>query len=249
MGLNTPYLWVIPGERDRFVAELVRAGRVDDLEVQLRSSRGAVFWIRMSAQRLRFDGEDTLLGAMIDVTEQKRAQERLRELATVDALTGVYNRRYLEEIVGRELERAHRYRRPLTIAMLDADHFKRINDTRGHVVGDSVLRVMAERCGDGLRANDVIGRYGGEEFLVVFPETGLDEARAVAERLRVAIAKDPIGTGADALRLTVSIGLATLGPGEDARGLLARADSALYAAKQGGRNRVTAATTPVPFAD
>jgi diguanylate cyclase (GGDEF)-like protein/PAS domain S-box-containing protein len=241
IGQRAPDYWVVPAEREHFLAELYRQGRVDHLEVQLRSHRGRVFWCRVSAQRLRFGGEDTLLGAMIDITDQKAAQDRLHQLATHDALTGIYNRRHLEEVVRLELERAQRYTRPLTVAMLDADHFKRINDTYGHQVGDEVLRTVSQRCQKTLRASDVLGRYGGEEFVVVFPETALDEARMVAERLRAAVAGAPVTVGEQALLVTISIGLAGLSRGQDHATLLARADSALYAAKQSGRNRVQVA--------
>jgi diguanylate cyclase (GGDEF)-like protein len=122
--------------------------------------------------------------------------------------------------------------------MIDADHFKRINDTYGHQTGDEVLREISTRCRQTLRSNDVFGRYGGEEFLVVFPETTIDEAGAVAERLRVAVGGQPIQIGDKALEVTVSIGLASHAPGHDLDKLVERADAALYAAKQSGRNIV-----------
>jgi len=237
-GLHAPDFWVDAADRQRFLSGLFQAGRIDDLEAQLRARSGRQFWAHISGQLLRFAGEETLLGAMVDITEQKQAQDSLRELATRDVLTGTYNRRYVEDVVRKELERSQRYTRPLTVAMLDADHFKRINDTFGHPVGDDVLRAISERCRTILRANDVLGRYGGEEFLVVFPETGLEDARFVAERLRAAIAESPITVGAHALSMTVSIGLSTLSAGQDAATLLARADAALYLAKNSGRNLV-----------
>jgi diguanylate cyclase (GGDEF)-like protein len=178
---------------------------------------------------------------MVDITDQKEVQERLRDLATHDTLTGIYNRRYLEEVVRKEVDRAQRYARPLSIAMVDADHFKRINDTHGHQVGDEVLRAVSERCQKGLRSNDVLARYGGEEFVMVFPETSLGNARTVAERVRVAVGEVPITVGDRALAVTVSIGLAALGQEQDFSALLERADHALYAAKQSGRNRVQTA--------
>jgi diguanylate cyclase (GGDEF)-like protein/PAS domain S-box-containing protein len=241
VGTKAPDHWVVPAERTLFLAGLQRDGRVDDLEVQLRARSGRLFWARVSAQRVRFGGEDTLMSAMVDITEQKQAQERLRDLAIHDALTGLYTRRHIEEIVRRELERALRYARPLTIAILDVDHFKRVNDTHGHPVGDEVLRAISERCRRTLRTNDVLGRYGGEEFLVVFPETNLEDARVVAERLRGAIAERPIRVGERALEMTISSGLCALEPGQDFEALFKRADAALYAAKHGGRNQVRAA--------
>jgi diguanylate cyclase (GGDEF)-like protein/PAS domain S-box-containing protein len=246
-GRNAPDFWVVPGDRERFLAGLQRDGRVDDLETELRAQSGRVFWARVSWQRLRFRGEETLLSATVDISEQKAAQDRLRDLATHDALTGAFNRRHVEEVLRRELERADRYGRPLTVAMLDADHFKRVNDGHGHQVGDEVLRTLAGRCTKTLRSHDVLGRYGGEEFVIVFPETGLDEAGVVAERLRLAIAEQPVSTGELSLPVTVSIGLATSGRGQTPESLLARADAALYEAKRGGRNLVRAfSADPAP---
>ncbi len=124
---------------------------------------------------------------------------------------------------------------------MDADHFKAINDTHGHQVGDEVLRAIASRCQQTLRANDVFGRYGGEEFVVVFPETDMDSARSVAERLRASVAAGPVTVGEASVDVTVSIGLAEFVRGQDMRMLFQRADAALYAAKEGGRNLVRAA--------
>lgn len=240
-GQNAPDYWVDAADRQRFLEGLFRSGRIDDLEAPLRSSSGRIFWARVSAQRLRLGGEDTLLSAMVDITDQKEVQERLRDLAIHDTLTGIYNRRYLEEVVRKEVDRAQRYTRPLSVAMVDADHFKRINDTHGHQVGDEVLRAVSERCQKALRSNDVLARYGGEEFVMVFPETSLGDARTVAERVRVAVGEVPITVGDRALAVTVSIGLATLGQEQDFSTLLERADHALYTAKQSGRNRVQTA--------
>ena len=168
------------------------------------------------------------------------AREICVEQATHDPLTGMFNRRHVEEVLRQEVDRAQRHARPLAVAMLDADHFKAINDTYGHQTGDEVLRAISDRCQKTLRANDVLGRYGGEEFVVVFPETNLEDAGAVAERLRAAVAEHPIKVGDKALAVTVSIGLAAFAPGQDLEKLFQRADSALYTAKQDGRNLVRA---------
>jgi diguanylate cyclase (GGDEF)-like protein/PAS domain S-box-containing protein len=237
IGQHSPDFWVDPADRGVLLSGLQRDGRVDDLEVQMKTGTGHVFWVRLSSQRMRFNGDDILIGAMVDITEQKEAQERLRELATHDALTGTFNRRHVEELVRLELERAERYARPVTVAMLDADHFKRVNDTYGHGVGDEVLRAISERCKGTLRTNDVIGRYGGEEFVLLFPETGVDAAAVVAERLREAVAKGPVVVGETSVDITVSIGLAC-SRGGSLEKLLGQADAALYDAKHGGRNLV-----------
>jgi diguanylate cyclase (GGDEF)-like protein/PAS domain S-box-containing protein len=237
-GRPTPQHWVNLVHRQHYLEHVFRYGRIDDFESELQTSSGRRFWASLSGQRLRFAGEDALLAAVVDVTAQKHAREDLLVQATRDALTGAFNRRYVENVLSKEVERAERHARPLAVAILDADHFKRINDTHGHQTGDEVLRAITERCRNTVRSNDVFGRYGGEEFLIVFPETNLDEARIVAERLRAAVADEPFKVGEDTLRVTVSIGLAAYAPGHDTDKLLQRADAALYNAKLDGRNLV-----------
>jgi diguanylate cyclase (GGDEF)-like protein/PAS domain S-box-containing protein len=237
-GRDPPSHWVSAGDRQRYLELVARQGRVDGFEAEMQTSGGRRFWASLSGQRLRFAGQEALLAAIVDVTAQKRARDDLFEQATHDALTGVFNRRHVEDVLGKEVERAERHARPLAVAILDADHFKLINDTHGHQTGDEVLRAISDRCRRTLRANDVLGRYGGEEFVIVFPETRLDEAGAVAERLRAAVADWPVEVGGDAVGVTVSIGLAAHAPGQGRDALLQRADAALYAAKQEGRNLV-----------
>jgi len=224
--------------RQHYLEHVFRHGRIDDFESEMQTSSGRKFWASLSGQRLRFAGDDALLAAIVDVTAQRHAREDLLVQATRDALTGVFNRRYVENVLSKEVERAGRHGRPLAVAILDADNFKRINDTRGHQTGDEVLRAITERCRNTLRSHDVFGRYGGEEFVIVFPETNLDEAGLVAERLRAAVADEPFKVGDDTLGVTVSIGLAAYTPGHDMDKLLQRADAALYTAKQNGRNLV-----------
>jgi len=239
-GRHAPQHWVNLAERGRYLEHVMRHGRIDDFEAEMRTASGRTFWAHLSGQRLRFAGDDALLAAIVDVTVQRQARESLLEQATHDPLTGIFNRRHVEEVLRQEVDRAQRHARPLAVAMLDADHFKAINDTHGHQTGDEVLRAISDRCQKTLRANDVLGRYGGEEFVVVFPETSLEDAGAVAERLRAAVAEHPIKVGDKALAVTVSIGLAAFAPGQDLEKLFQRADSALYTAKQDGRNLVRA---------
>ena len=171
---------------------------------------------------------------------------RLFESATYEGLTGLLRREAILEQLDRELERALRYSRPLTIAMADLDHFKEVNDRHGHLAGDALLRRIAKVVAGGLRSTDWIGRYGGEEFLLVLPETDMAGAAMVAEKIRRLVQGTPVPLedGAPA-RVTISIGLATLGdvmgPGQGkvtGRDLIAAADRSLYAAKHAGRNRV-----------
>jgi two-component system cell cycle response regulator len=166
---------------------------------------------------------------------------RLEALAHTDPLTQVLNRRALTMRLGAELERARRYESLVTLLLLDLDHFKKINDTHGHLVGDAVLREVAALLSHEIRSVDVVARYGGEEFVVVLPETGEEGAVAFAERIRERIAAQTFGGDeAAGLSLTASIGVATFpAPGVDGvEELFARADAALYRAKAEGRNRV-----------
>jgi len=238
VGRHAPQHWIDLDLRAKYLEHVFRHGRIDDFEAEMRTRSGKTFWASLSGQRLRYAGDDALLAAIVDVTAQRQTRESLLVQATHDPLTGVFNRRHVEDVLRQEVDRAERHARPLAVAMMDADHFKSINDTYGHHTGDEVLREISERCRKTLRANDILGRYGGEEFVVVFPETNLEEAGAVAERLRAAVAENPIKIGDNALGVTVSIGLAAYAPGQDIDKLFQKADSALYTAKQDGRNLV-----------
>jgi two-component system, cell cycle response regulator len=170
------------------------------------------------------------------------AREQLRIQATHDSLTGLFNRRAIEEALDREATRCRREKKPVGVILADVDHFKLINDTYGHQAGDAVLQEIARRMSASLRAYDSVGRYGGEEFLVVVPGSDLAAAAELAERLRQGIAAQPVSTDSAMIPVTVSLGVAVSAdqPGglED---LLRRADEALYAAKDRGRNRVETA--------
>jgi len=162
----------------------------------------------------------------------------LQKKAMVDPLTRVWNRGAIMDLLDRELARARRGT-PISVAMLDADLFKRVNDTHGHPVGDEVLRELAARVRHGIRDCDDVGRYGGEEFLVVLDNCNARFAPVAGERIRGAVAKRPIVTTAGPLDMTISVGVATYGPGQDdAETLVAACDRALYVAKAKGRNRV-----------
>jgi diguanylate cyclase (GGDEF)-like protein len=173
-------------------------------------------------------------------------QERIKLMGLTDPLTGLGNRRYFERRCEEEIVSARRHASPLACMFLDIDRFKRINDTLGHPAGDEVLRRVAAIVRSEMRGSDVLARFGGEEFVVLLPQTGLRQAMDIAERVRRAIGSRPIESAAlPALEVTVSIGLAALpaalpgeGAGEAAGALIAAADRALYRAKQAGRNRV-----------
>jgi two-component system cell cycle response regulator len=179
---------------------------------------------------------------------RRRFTERLRdnvmqsmELAVTDPLTGLYNRRDLESHAGSLVNRAAERGKPLSMLIMDIDHFKSINDTYGHEAGDDVLREFSDRLRSCIRGVDLACRYGGEEFVVVMPDTDLGVANRVAERIRRRIAGEifSVERGARAVEVTVSVGIATLaGISDTAPVILKRADEALYRAKRSGRNRV-----------
>lgn len=181
-----------------------------------------------------------------DYSDTQRHAAELEVLANHDALTGTANLRHFHRLTGLELGHARRMNRALSLLALDLDHFKRINDLWGHAAGDLALKSFAATCRRALREPDILGRCGGEEFAIALPNTGLDGALVIAERLRAAIEalRVPL-PGAEPLSFTVSIGIAVTGPGQEPAGdiatLLDRADRALYASKKAGRNRVSIA--------
>jgi two-component system, cell cycle response regulator len=163
------------------------------------------------------------------------------ELAVTDQLTGLHNRRYMTGQLGALVNRASRGGDPVAALMIDIDHFKKINDSFGHDIGDEVLREFAVRLASNVRAIDLPCRYGGEEFVVIMPDTRLEDAEKIAERIRRHVAGSPfrVSGGAESLTVTISIGVAaTAGEGDNAEALLKRADEAMYTAKSTGRNAV-----------
>jgi diguanylate cyclase (GGDEF)-like protein len=168
-----------------------------------------------------------------------RLFQEVRHQAITDSLTSLYNRRHFFSLANREFSHAKRYERPLASLMLDIDHFKNINDSYGHVAGDRVLIEMAKLCRGVLRATDICARYGGEEFVFLMPETTLDGAQQMAERLRLSILELNISVEELTLNITASLGVAVIDSEcPDIEELLKRGDQAMYAAKSGGRNRV-----------
>ncbi len=170
--------------------------------------------------------------------ENARLFSEVQRLAITDSMTGLYNRRHFLELAEREFERIQRYPGPLSIILFDIDYFKRVNDTLGHLAGDQALRMLAETCRKTIRQADTLGRYGGEEFLVLLPNTDLENAVAQAERLRCQVESLPIPTERGTIKITISLGVAGYRPGDTLDSLIRRADDAMYHAKNNGRNRV-----------
>jgi diguanylate cyclase (GGDEF)-like protein len=167
----------------------------------------------------------------------------LEDWAITDSLTGLHNRRHLIDLGELEFQRARRYKHPLSIVMLDVDHFKQVNDTYGHDIGDQVLKTVARSCREQLRNIDLIGRYGGDEFVILLIETDLLAARGVAERVRLYVSGVPAETERGPLSATVSIGISALDPDTlNLDALLSQADKAMYSAKKAGRNKVKSST-------
>lgn len=181
----------------------------------------------------RVRNDDTILG------ESGRLQRYFERIATVDGLTGLRNRRWLDEAFARQLERSGRLTQPVSLVMLDVDHFKQLNDDHGHLVGDALLARLAQILASTLRPQDLLARYGGEEFAVLLPGIDRQSGRLVAERLRLAV---EIASAAKDERtlppMTISLGVAERVDGESLDDLLRHADAAMYRAKQSGRNRV-----------
>ena len=178
--------------------------------------------------------------ARLLVTQHRllRAKEALRREASRDGLTSLWNRKAILGILDRELLRAERDRQSVGLIMIDVDHFKKINDTRGHAAGDAVLRIIATGIAAMVRPYDSVGRIGGEEFLIVAPNCDLGRAWELAERVRVHVASCSIMAAGSAVRVSLSLGVATSGASAELEKLLHAADTALYEAKNAGRNRV-----------
>jgi len=218
-------------------AAKVAAGNLEvDLPVISRGEVGYMTEVfNDMVARLR-QGREEL--AAINKTLREKNME-LEEISVTDSLTGLYNRKHLMETLAHEVARARRYNHSLSVLMIDIDHFKRYNDTFGHLAGDRALAKMASILTKSLRSVDYVARYGGEEFLVILPETGLEEAFSAAERIRNWVACDTFGNNEGQVTVTVSVGAAGLSEeGDTSESIIAKADAVLYEAKRLGRNRV-----------
>lgn len=226
-------------QRLRVLERLRGGGGVTNMEVQFRRADGSPFWTLFTVNQAVIQGTAVNLAWIYDYTERRSMEEALRDMASRDPLTGIFNRRSFMDMARAQLARAHRFHEPLSVFVLDVDHFKRINDTFGHATGDDALRMVAAGCQAILREYDILGRLGGEEFVVVLPGATADETRVVAERVRRHLARMPIEATDGTFRLTVSIGIAGLeGATDTLERAIHRADLALYRAKHLGRNLV-----------
>lgn len=219
--------------------------RIDETKAGplLQLARG----INQMADRIAASQENLQLQVAQATDELRKQKEAAEMVARVDALTGVASRRAFTERAELEIQRALRYRQPLCVVMVDLDRFKRVNDTYGHAVGDSVLVAFAQAIMNEVREVDMVGRLGGEEFAILLPGISGEEGFGVAERMRLAVERRELMVGGQPLRFTASFGVAEFDGIElNMAGLLARADSALYNAKHTGRNKVVFADEAIP---
>ncbi len=257
MNYPTHTLLVVPLKfRDRKIGVLEALNKrnnqyFDDNDARLLTALASQATIAIENARLYQQAQDEIAERIKVEEELRRHRDHLEELvkertaevhrlAIMDSLTDVFNRRHLMVLGNQALHQAQRYRRPLAALMIDADHFKKINDTYGHASGDEALRKLTDQMRADLRSTDIIGRYGGEEFVALMPETNLQTARQSAERLLADIRAIRIDAPQKQFGFTVSIGVAEWNSSEQETidSLIARADEAAYAAKQLGRDRV-----------
>jgi diguanylate cyclase (GGDEF)-like protein len=221
------------GRRDLENRRLIREKALGEQQVATLLQARRWQWVAMALGGVLL----LLLGAL--VMRQLARMQRLRELASTDALTGVANRRSIDRLGADAIAHARAAGEGFTALTFDIDYFKRVNDSFGHLTGDQVLARIANACQGALRQFDLLGRTGGEEFLVLLPNTRMEQAQPIAERLRAAVAAIDFSDISEDLTVTISIGMAELVAGDvDLKALMHRADNALYRAKADGRNRV-----------
>jgi diguanylate cyclase (GGDEF)-like protein len=230
-----------------YVYILLLTGHLTTDDVVLGLGAGADDYVRKPANQSELLARLSAGSRIVRLEQSLRdANDKIKLLSITDSLAGTFNRRYLNEQLLKEVERARRYDRPLAAIMADIDRFKRINDERGHASGDEVLKRFADLAKELLRPTDWIARYGGEEFVIVLPETDAAGAGRAAEKLRAACADVPMPLATGPLEVTCSFGVAALSKTQDgieaaAAAILREADAALYTSKHEGRNRVTIA--------
>lgn len=230
-----------PGDRERLTGELARTGRVDHFETQARCADGKLRAVMVKASLIDLTGGKALVAGIIDISEHKAVEMGLEWLASTDPLTKLPNRLSFFSTARAEMMRSARLARPLSLLMIDLDHFKAINDSFGHLAGDHALKAFGALCIEQLRGTDIIGRLGGEEFGILLPDTDVRSARAISEELCAALRELRLPAPNETLRLTASIGLTNVRHTDnDLDVALARADRALYVAKRNGRDQVQA---------
>lgn len=234
-------LWVEPDQRRQYVERIAAEGALTDFPTVMRRKDGTTFDCMLSSSSLTLDDQPYMITVARDVTAQRRTEAQLHHEATTDSLTELPNRRHFLTSCEHELRRSVRSGRPLAVALVDIDRFKAINDTYGHAAGDAAIVAFASVIRGQVRDVDTLGRLGGDEFGLVFPDADLASAAAALERVRQALAATQVGAEGRDVAMTLSAGVTVRVRDDDTvDSLLARADSALYAAKERGRDRVVA---------
>jgi diguanylate cyclase (GGDEF)-like protein/PAS domain S-box-containing protein len=239
-------------QRDAIASLAMGFGEPQTIEWHCKAKDGHLFWAEISFRNVALEDRNVGLAILRDITERKRRHDEVARQANVDVLTDLPNRRAFDDVFQQEVARTGRYDRPLCVAIGDIDHFKIVNDTFGHQIGDVVLKRLAEFMRNSLRTTDYVARWGGEEFTILLPETRLDVADQLLNRLRANIANYVIPEIGRAV--TLSFGVTACTKSDDPDDLIGRADRALYTSKQTGRNKVTklrrsaaeARSAPVP---
>lgn len=233
--MNIHDLYFELDKRDQLVAELKRTGISDNMEIRVNDANNEMFVGLVSSQAINIEGTPHILSVIRDVTEIKKMEIEIKRLAITDKLTQVFNRPKLDEILGCELERSERTKAPFSIIIVDIDLLKSINEAHGNQWGDVLLVGIAEILKDQVRSTDIVGRWGGEEFLVILPDTDVKGAIVLAEKLRAVIAEtkfEQVG------KLTASFGVAAYQKDLLPATIVSRAYTARNQAKEKGRNRV-----------
>lgn len=238
LDINTPVIMLTGHGNEIIASEAIKQGAYDYVikDTQLLYLERLPSVIRESKSKHELIETNRFL-----INELRRANERLQTMTFTDELTGIHNYRFIRKQLDAELKRSVRYSKPLSLCVIDIDFFKSINDTHGHVVGDSALKELAQILKESTRTVDIVGRYGGDEFIIIFPDTILADAVRLCERIRKAAAEKTFDLGGKTIPFTLSIGLADfdLVRRKTPEALLEAADHCLYQAKKTGRNRVS----------
>ncbi len=213
------------------------------LEIRMLSKNNKGLYMEVLLTQIPYEGKPAVLVTLRDITERKKTEAELKRLVITDDLTGLFNQRYFYTIIVKEIERAKRHNRQLSLMLIDIDFFKDFNDRYGHWEGDFVLKKIADVISRSIRDIDMAFRYGGEEFTILLPETAYDEAIVVAERIRKSVSETvfhpfTLDGELEIVKKTVSIGITELNPYDDMKSFVVRADNAMYQAKKSGRNKI-----------